>query len=177
MGRRDKKIEAKDGAAKSLDGLFRDGLRDIYWAEKAILNTLPAFSANASSRRLSKVINQHLSQSKRHTKRLQKVFKLINEKPEARKCEAMDGILDEGLHMLEQTKVGATRDAGIIAACQKVEHYEITTYGSLASWAKSLENKKAARLLAKNLSDEKDADKKLARLARKKINVKADIYA
>lgn len=167
------KIKAKAGAAKDLQDLFEDGLKDIYWAEKALIKSLPKMEKNASSPELKKAINKHLTETSDHIKRLEEAFKSIGKKAEAEKCDAMAGLLDEAKGIMEETAIGHVRDAGIIAAAQKVEHYEIATYGTLAAFAKVLGHKSCLKLLLKTLDEEKNCDKALSDLADTNLNSKA----
>jgi ferritin-like metal-binding protein YciE len=168
------KVEPKKDAAKSLDDLFEDCLKDAYWAENAVKDALPKMIKNASSPKLKQALDDHLEETKDQIKILKDVFKSIGTKPEAEKCDAMAGILEEGEGILEETEPGAVRDAGIIAACQKVEHYEIASYGTMISYAKILKNKEAKQLIDSILKQEKNADKILSKLATSEINLKAN---
>lgn len=160
-------------AAANLKELFIDNLKDIYWAENALVNTLPKMAANATSTNLSSTILEHLSQTENQIARLEKVFELLGEKPEGKKCEAMAGLLKEGDSILESTEPGPVRDAGIIAASQKIEHYEIATYGTLAAFAKALGENDAAKLLTQTLAEEKEADCLLNDVALNLVNTTA----
>ena len=164
------KVDSKNGAAKNLNELFIDSLKDIYWAEKALTKALPKMMKNASTRKLKEALEDHLSETEEQITRLEDVFSMIGEEAEAKKCEAMNGIIKEGEDILKETESGKVRDAGIIAACQKVEHYEIATYGTLISWSEDLELDEVASTLKKTLKEEKGADKKLAELAKSAIN-------
>lgn len=168
------KVAAKKDAAKDLQDLFEDGLKDIYWAEKALKKELPKMEKNASSPELKNAITKHHSETEQHIKRLEEAFKSIEIKAEAEKCDAMAGLLEEAKGIIKETKIGAVRDAGIIAAAQKVEHYEIATYGTLAAFAKVLGHKKALRLLLDNLKEEKKCDEALTKLADTNLNSKAE---
>ena len=119
-------------------------------------------------------INSHLAETETHIQRLEDCFKELGKKAKAEKCDAMDGLLEEGKGIMEETEVGAVRDAGIIAAAQKVEHYEIATYGTLAAFAKVLGHKKALKLLLDTLKEEKQCDKTLSGLADTNLNSKAE---
>ncbi len=165
-----KKVDSKSGAAKNLNELFIDSLKDIYWAEKALTKALPKMMKNASTKKLKDALEDHLSETEEQITRLEEVFDMIGEEAEAKKCEAMNGIIKEGEDILKETEPGNVRDAGIIAACQKVEHYEIATYGTLISWSEDLELDEVASTLKKTLKEEKGADEKLAKLAKSKIN-------
>jgi ferritin-like metal-binding protein YciE len=168
-----KKVPAKKDAAEELQDFFEDGLKDIYWAEKALVKALPKMQKNASAPNLKTAIESHLNETKGHVTRLEEVFKLIAKKAVAAKCDAMDGLLKESESILEETQPGAVRDAGIIAASQKVEHYEIATYGTLATFASQLGHKDAAKLLTDTLREEKNCDTLLSKLAKSEINIKA----
>lgn len=168
------KIKAKSDAAKNLQDLFEDGLKDIYWAEKALKKELPKMEKNATSKDLKKAIASHLLETEQHIKRLEAAFKSIGVKAAAEKCDAMAGLLDEGKGIMEETEIGAVRDAGIIAAAQKVEHYEIATYGTLAAFAKVLGHKEALKMLLETLKEEKKCDKALSALADTNLNTKAE---
>ena len=168
------KVKAKKDAAKSLDELFESCLKDAYWAEKEVKKALPKMVENATSSTLKKALKDHLTETTSQIKTLEKVFKTIKVKPAAEKCDAMAGILEEGEGILEGTVIGSVRDAGIIAACQKVEHYEIASYGTMISYARLLKNKEGQKLLETILKEEKNADKLLSKLATSEINIKAD---
>lgn len=168
------KVAAKKDAAKTLDELFQDCLKDALWAENAITGALPKMAKNATSKNLKTALEEHLEETKNQIKTLKKVFKSIGVEAEEEKCDAMAGILKEGDGILEETAPGAVRDAGIIAACQKVEHYEIASYGTMVSFAQLLKHTEAQKLLTEILNEEKKADKTLSSLATTEINDKAD---
>jgi ferritin-like metal-binding protein YciE len=168
------KVAAKSDAAKALQDLFEDGLKDALWAENAVKEALPKMAKNASSKNLKKALQDHLAETKNQIRLLKDVFKSIDLKAEEEKCDAMEGILEEGESILEETEAGAVRDAGIIAACQKVEHYEIASYGTLIAYAQLLKHTEAKKLLSEILKEEKNADKLLSKLATSEINIKAD---
>ncbi len=150
-----------------------DGMKDLYWAEKALVKNLPKMSKNATSKKLKEGINKHLDETKDQVKRLEDAFKALKLKPEAVKCDAMDGLLKEAEGILEETEPGAVRDAAIIAAAQKVEHYEIASYGTLATYAKLLGQKDVLKLMLETLAQEKNCDKDLTKLAKSEINLEA----
>ncbi|RZJ65142.1 MAG: ferritin-like domain-containing protein [Flavobacterium sp.] len=166
-------VKAKRSAAEELRELFVDGLKDIYWAEKALTKALPKMAKNATSQELTNAIDEHLAVTEEQIVRLEKVFGLLNEKAVAKKCDAMDGLIKEASGILEESEPGAVRDAGIIAACQKVEHYEIATYGTLAAWAKTLGEDEALDHLLATLAEEKEADETLTQKAYNTINFDA----
>ncbi|WP_188050508.1 ferritin-like domain-containing protein [Flavobacterium sp. GP15] len=163
-------VEPKKDAAKTLKDLFIDSLKDIYWAENALVTALPKMAANATSPTLKSAINEHLAVTKNQVIRLDNVFKLLSEKAEGKKCEAMAGLLKEGDSILEETMPGAVRDAGIIAGSQKIEHYEIATYGTLVAFAKALGENDAAKLLTQTLAEEKESDCILNEVALNAVN-------
>lgn len=166
-------IKAKTSAADGLRELFVDALKDIYWAEKALIKALPKMAKNATSENLVKTINDHLAVTEGQVTRLEKVFSLIREKAAAKKCDAMEGLIKEGQGIMEETEKGPVRDAGIIAASQKIEHYEIASYGTLAAFAETLGEDDAVLLLEKTLAEEKDADTLLTDVAYNTINFDA----
>lgn len=167
------KTPAKKDAAKNLSDLFEDSLKDIYWAEKALTKALPKMQKNATDPKLKKAIGDHLEETKEQIKRLEACFKALKKKPQAKKCDAMQGLLDEGKSIMEETKPGAVRDAGIIAASQKVEHYEIATYGTLAAYAKVLKEKECLKQLISTLDEEKNCNNLLTKIADTNLNSKA----
>lgn len=163
-------VEPSSDAAKDLRELFVDSLKDIYWAENALVGALPKMAANASSPGLASAISEHLNITKLQITRLEQIFELLGEKSEGKKCEAMAGLLKEGDTILLETTPGSVRDAGIIAASQKIEHYEIATYGTLCAFAKSLGENDAAKLLTQTLAEEKEADCILNDVALNSVN-------
>ena len=166
-------VKAKRNAAEELRELFVDSLKDIYWAEKALVKALPKMAKNAETSALVKGIESHVKETEGQVERLEQVFDIIGEKAVAKKCDAMDGLIKEADSILEETKSGPVRDAGIIAACQKVEHYEIATYGTLCAFAKTLGETEAADLLHETLEEEKNADQTLTEAAYHDINFEA----
>jgi len=166
-------VKAKSSAADGLRELFIDSLKDIYWAEKALIKALPKMAKNATSENLIKAINEHLAVTEEQKERLEKVFSLVGEKPVAKKCDAMEGLIKEGESIMEETEKGPVRDAGIIAASQKIEHYEIATYGTLAAFGVTLGEDDAVLLLEKTLAEEKEADTLLTEAAYNTINFDA----
>jgi len=158
-----------------LEKLFIDSLKDIYWAEKHLTKVLPKMKKKATSNELKQAIEEHLAQTEEHVTRLEQVFNLCGKKPQAKKCEAMEGLTKEGDSIVEETEDGSeTRDAGIIMAAQKVEHYEIATYGTLVVFAKTLCMNDAANILIETLKEEKDADERLTAIAEGDINQSAE---
>ena len=164
----------KGGNDSRLLEFFTDELKDIYWAEKHIVTTLPKMQKAATSDELKKGFADHLEQTKEHVTRLENAFGLLGETAKAKKCEAMAGIIKEGEDIIGETEKGtATRDVGLILAAQKVEHYEIATYGGLAQLAKTLGRDDIADLLEQTLQEEKDTDEKLTGIAEKNVNYEA----
>lgn len=166
-------VKAKSNAAEGLRELFVDSLKDIYWAEKALTKALPKMAKNATSENLINAINEHLTVTQGQVERLEQVFELIGEKAAAKKCDAMEGLIKEGESIMEETQEGPVRDAGIIAASQKIEHYEIASYGTLAAFALTLEEEEVAGLLQQTLEEEKEADTILTETAYNTINFDA----
>ena len=159
--------------ATGLRDLFEDGLKDIYWAEKALTKAMPKMIENASSPELIAALTDHLAVTEEHVHRLESVFTSIGSDVLAKKCDAMEGLIKEANQIMESTTEGVVRDAGIIAAAQKVEHYEIATYGTLCAFAKILTEDEAASLLLETLNEEKQADDKLSEVAEASINLEA----
>jgi ferritin-like metal-binding protein YciE len=153
--------------------LFEDQLKDIYWAEKALIKALPKMIKNATSGELVDALENHLSETENQVSRLEKVFQSIDKKASAKKCDAMDGLIKEGQEIMESCEEGAMCDAGIISASQKIEHYEIATYGTLRQFAETLGLKEAEALLEETLNEEKAADQKLSEVAKSAVNVDA----
>ena len=150
---------------------FYGELKDIYWAEKHLVKTLPKMAKAATSVELKAAFTAHLAETKVHCERLEKVFGIINMKAQAKKCEAMEGIIKEGAGIIEETEAGtATRDVGLIFAGQKVEHYEIATYGGLVQLAKTLGLEDCGDIMLQSLNEEKKADEGLTDIAENNIN-------
>ncbi|MFM9944434.1 MAG: ferritin-like domain-containing protein [Bacteroidia bacterium] len=166
-------VKAKSDAATELQGLFENQLKDIYWVENALVKALPKMLNNVSSFELLSAIENHLDETKEHVKRLEEVFDLIGLKVEAKKCEAMAGLLKEAEELLIFANSGVVRDAGIISAAQKIEHYEIAAYGTLCSFARTLGHTNVAALLQETLDEEKECDLGLTNIAEASINHEA----
>ncbi len=170
---------ASTGAASpvqnsKLRDLFVEQLQDIYWAEKKLVKTLPKMSNAATTDVLKDAFADHLEETKTHVDRLEQVFDLIGEKAKTKKCLAMAGITDEGEDIIDESEEGtAQRDAALVLAGQKVEHYEIATYGGLAQLAETLGYNEAKSLLGQTLEEEKAADQKLTDIAKSGINYRA----
>ncbi|MEO5594122.1 MAG: ferritin-like domain-containing protein [Chitinophagaceae bacterium] len=158
-----------------LEKYFADSLKDIYWAEKALTKALPKMQKAATTEELKSAIEDHLAQTQEHITRLEQVFEIIGKKAQAKKCDAMEGLLKEGDSIVEETEDGSmTRDVGIIMAAQKVEHYEIATYGGLVSLAQTMGLEDAAGILNQTLEEEKQTDAGLSDIAENNINWEAE---
>ena len=155
---------------KTLRDLFEDELRDVYDAEKQIVKALPKMIKASASEELSSALEAHLEETRGQVERLERVFESLDLRPRGKHCEGMAGILEEGKNLMEEDGAESVLDAGFIAAAQRVEHYEITAYGSLMAWAKVLGLKDALSLLGENEQEEKAADKKLTAIAQSGIN-------
>ena len=166
-------VKAKSDAATGLTEFFEDGLKDIYWAEKALTKALSKMAKNVTSTKWILAFEEHLKETEEHVTRLEQIFESLGIQAVAKKCDAMAGLLAEANRIMMETEVGPVRDAGMIAAAQKVEHYEIATYGTLRVYAVTLGKTKAALLLAKTLAEEKNADVKLTEIAVSHSNVDA----
>jgi ferritin-like metal-binding protein YciE len=159
---------------KQLDELFHDTLKDIYFAEKKILATLPKMEKAAQSPDLKRAFAKHRAETQGHVERLEKVFAEIEEKPQAKKCDAIVGITDEGAEIMEEYKGSPALDAGLLAAAQAVEHYEISRYGTMRTWAQELGLSGAVRLLQATLDEEKSTDQALTKIAEAVVNQEAE---
>ncbi len=169
-----KAVQKTEHYESALKDFFIDELKDIYWAEKHLVKVLPKMQKAATSDELADAIASHLEETRTHVERLEQVFELIGETARAKKCEAMEGLAKEGTSIIEDTEDGsATRDVGIILACQKVEHYEIATYGGLAQLARTLGMNEASAILEETLAEEKTADETLTDIAENNINQEA----
>ena len=158
---------------KTLDALFHDGLRDIYYAERKILKALPKMARAASDKKLQAAFEEHKEQTEGHVERLGQVFEAIGKPARGKTCPAIDGLVEEGEEIIEEFKGAPALDAGLLAAAQAVEHYEIARYGTLCAWAEQLGQDAAAKLLAQTLEEEKQTDEKLTGLAEATINAAA----
>lgn len=175
-----KKSAATNGAthnggmqSSQLMKLFEAELKDIYWAEKALVSAIPKMIKNATSKELVTALQAHLLQTKEQVSRAEQIFNSIDIKPVAKKCLAMEGLIKEAASIMEDCELGAMCDAGIISAAQKIEHYEIASYGTLSQFAEVLELSDAVTLLRSTLHEEKAADDKLTEVATTAINIKA----
>jgi len=162
------KAEIQESA---LNELFIDELKDIYWAEKHLAKALPKMAKAATSDELREAIEKHLQETENHITRLESAFDSVGEKAVAKKCPAMEGLITEGQEIVEETEDGSlTRDAGIISSAQKIEHYEIASYGTLRTLAMTLGYNEAAELLEATLNEEKTCDELLTQIAEGSIN-------
>ncbi|HEX6192307.1 MAG TPA: ferritin-like domain-containing protein [Chitinophagaceae bacterium] len=169
------KANGNSGHASLLEKFFVEQLQDIYYAEQQLLKALPEMQKAATTEELEDAFAGHLRQTERHVTRLEKVFQLIGKKAEGKKCEAMDGLIKEAKGIISETKEGSmTRDAALIIAAQKVEHYEIATYGGLVQLAVTMRLSRAAHLLNKTLREEEDTDNMLTFVAESHINIEAE---
>jgi ferritin-like metal-binding protein YciE len=172
-GRKNRTIPPKSTAAAELRELFIDELKDIIYAERALVKALPKMANNAEDANLKAVIGEHVAITEGQVDRLSKVFGLLGESDRGKKCDAMEGLILEGENILEETRPGPVRDAAIISASQKIEHYEIASYGTLVAFAKILGEDEVANLLIETLEEEKDADLRLTDAAYNTINLDA----
>ena len=162
-------------ADNKLHQFFMEQLQDIYWAEKKLVKTLPKLEEAATSTELKRAFADHLMQTKTHVTRLENVFEMMGEEANAKKCPAMAGIVDEGEEIIDETEEGtAQRDVGLIFAAQKAEHYEIASYGGLTQLAKTMGHTEAAEILHQTLTEEKQADELLTKIAETSSNQRAN---
>jgi ferritin-like metal-binding protein YciE len=160
--------------AKQLDELFHNTLKDIYFAEKKILATLPKMEKAAQTGELKKAFAKHRTETEGHVARLEKVFAIIDKKPQAKTCDAIVGITGEGAEIMKEYKGSPALDAGLLAAAQAVEHYEISRYGTMKTWAQELGLHDAVRLLDQTLLEEKKTDEALTEIAKTAVNQRAE---
>src|ERR1700694_5495552 len=158
---------------KELKDLFLDTLKDIYFAEKKILSALPKMARAAQSPKLKAAFEKHLAETDGQVERLEQVFASIDETPKGKTCDAIMGIIEEGKEIMDEYKDTPALDAGLLAAAQAVEHYEISRYGTLKTWADKLGMKDAIKLLDQTLAEEKKTDDTLSRIAKSAINAQA----
>ena len=158
---------------KKLDELFHDTLKDIYFAEKKILSTLPKMAKAAQSEELKAAFEKHYTETEGQIERLEKVFAVIEKKPQGKTCAAIVGITEEGAKIMEEYRGSPALDAGLLAAAQAVEHYEISRYGTLIAWAEELGLDDAVSLLEETLEEEEATDEALTEIAKTAINQQA----
>ncbi|WJR80015.1 DUF892 family protein [Bradyrhizobium sp. NP1] len=159
---------------KNLSDLFHETLKDIYFAENKIIKTLPKMAKAAQSRELAAAFNKHLKETHGQVKRLDRVFRMLGKPARGKSCEAINGITDEGAEIMKEFKGAPALDAGLLAAAQAVEHYEIARYGTLRTWAEELGLPEAAELLQATLDEEEATDQTLTRLATSVVNIEAE---
>jgi len=159
---------------KKLDDLFHDTLKDIYFAEKKILATLPKMAKAAQNPELTAAFEKHKTETEGHVSRLEQIFSIIDEKPQGKTCAAIVGITDEGAEIMEEYEGSPALDAGLLAAAQAVEHYEISRYGTMRTWAEELGLGEAVTLLDATLGEEKATDEALTELAETAVNQEAE---
>lgn len=158
----------------SLETLLEEELKDIYSAEKQLVKALPKMAKTATSEELRAAFEEHLEVTKGHVDRLEEVFEVLGKTAKAKTCKAMQGLLEEGKEIMEEDAEDSVMDAGLIAAAQKVEHYEIASYGTVRTWARLCGREEAAELLQETLDEEGEADKKLTELAEAMVNSEAE---
>ncbi len=158
---------------ESLRDLFVDQLKDIYSAETQITKALPKLTKAASSTELQNAFRMHLDQTQNQIKRLDEIFNNLGKNPKGKKCKGMEGLIEEGADMMKEDATPEVMDAGLIAAAQRVEHYEISAYGTARAYARMLGDERSASLLNQTLEEESQTDEKLNQLAEGQINIKA----
>jgi ferritin-like metal-binding protein YciE len=158
---------------KTLQDLFLETLKDIYYAEKKILAALPRMAKAAHSDELRAAFEKHHAETEGQLERLGRVFEFLEETPKGKKCPAIDGIIEEGKEVMTEFKDSPAHDSGLLAGAQAVEHYEISRYGTLIAWAEELGMRDAAKLLDETLTEEKNTDKTLTSLAQRSLNKQA----
>lgn len=156
--------------SKELDALFLEALKDIYYAERKILRALPKMARAAQSEQLKAAFQQHREETEGHKERLDQVFEMLGRRPQGKTCPAIDGIIEEGEEVMDTFKGTPALDAGLVAAAQAVEHYEMARYGTLCAWAKVLGMDDAVTVLSQTLEEEKKTDQTLNQLAESEIN-------
>ncbi|MGA2113907.1 MAG: ferritin-like domain-containing protein [Bryobacteraceae bacterium] len=158
---------------ESLHELYLSELKDLYSAEDQIFKALPKVIEKAASAELRRALEHHLEETRGHVSRLEEVFEMHGEEPKKQKCKGMQGILEEGEEMLGKDAEPEVRDAAIISACQRVEHYEIAAYGTVRTYAQQMGQERAAAVLKQTLDEEMAADKKLTQIANSQVNIEA----
>ena len=158
---------------QTLEDLYTDLLKDLYSAEKQLVKALPKMAKNASSADLQKAFQEHLKQTERQVERIERIFNEMGGSPRGKKCIGMEGLIEEGNEIMKEDAEPQVLDAGLIAAAQKVEHYEIASYGTARTWAERLGYDRAARLLQETLDEESMANEKLTQIAESHVNMEA----
>lgn len=164
----------KSNESTGLMKLFEDQLADLYYVEKQLLKALPKMAKKATNEDLSAAFTDHQAETENQVGRLEEIFTSIGKTAKAKKCPAIDGILEEGKEIMEEFANDVALDAGLVSAAQKVEHYEITSYGSLKAWAEQLELTEVVALIEETLEEEKAADEKLSEIAETVVNIEVD---
>ncbi|MBB4095965.1 ferritin-like domain-containing protein [Ochrobactrum pecoris] len=159
---------------RNLNDLFYDTLKDIYYAERKILKTLPKMSRAATDEKLKSAFEKHREQTEGHVERLQQCFEILGKRAQGKTCDAIEGIIAEGEEIIEEFANSPALDAGLISSAQAVEHYEITRYGTLKRWAETLGHNDVAKLLDQTLQEEGQTDKDLTKLAESSANLRAE---
>ena len=162
---------------KALDDLFEETLKDIFYAENKILKALPKMAKAAQSEELKAAFEKHLKETEGQVSRLEKVFDMIEVAPRGKKCEAIEGMIEEGAEIMKEFKGAPALDAGLVSAAQAVEHYEIARYGTLRTWAQELGLDRAAKLLQQTLDEEEKTDQALTEIAESVVNQEAQAEA
>lgn len=158
---------------KTLEDLYIDSLKDLYSAEKQITKALPKMAKSAQAPDLQRAFQEHLKQTEKQVERLERIFSDMGGSPRGKKCMGMEGLVEEGNELMKEEAEPDVMDAGLIAAAQKVEHYEIASYGTARAWAEQLGYTEAARLLQQTLEEESLANEKLTRIAENHVNMEA----
>jgi ferritin-like metal-binding protein YciE len=167
------KSKSAEDISSKLGKLFEEELKDIYWAEKALTTAIPKMISKASSTELVQALEDHLAETEDHVTRLEKIFQIFGKEATEKECEAMAGLIDEAEELMDESDEGVMRDAAIISAAQKVEHYEIASYGTLRSFAQTLGLEEAVTILESTLEEEKNADLRLTQVAVSAVNIEA----
>jgi ferritin-like metal-binding protein YciE len=158
---------------KTMEDLFIHGLKDIYYAEKKLVQQLPKMAKKAESAELADAIEQHFKETQNQVTRLEKIFRLCDMEPRGKRCPGIEGLIEEAKEIIEEAEEPDALDAGLLAAAQSVEHYEISRYGTLVAWGEELGMSDAVSLLRETLQEEKNADRLLSQLAEGKLNREA----
>ena len=158
---------------QTLEDMYMDLLKDLYSAEKQLVKALPKMAKNANASDLQDAFQEHLKQTEGHVDRIERIFSDMGGSPRGKKCVGMEGLVEEGSEIMKEDADPSVRDAGLIAAAQKVEHYEIASYGCLCTWAKMMDHQEALKLLKETLAEEKEADEKLTKIAQSLANRQA----
>lgn len=158
---------------RTLEDLYMDLLKDLYSAEKQLVKALPKMAKNSQASDLQQAFQEHLRQTEGHVERIERIFSEMGGSPRGKKCVGMEGLIEEGNELLKEDAEPEVRDAGLIAAAQKVEHYEIASYGTARAWAQRLGYDRAAQLLQETLEEESMANEKLTQIAESHVNIEA----